>query len=131
VLVAEDDAGMRGLLATYFNADGRFALVAMARDGEEAVLLAVATRPDVIVLDIGLPLRSGIEALQELRSRGLATPAVFYTAQPEFTNSALVASLGAEVAGKSHMTPRQLGDLLVQLADDRLRLDIGPESAAV
>ena len=122
---------MRGLLATYFNADHRFALVAMARDGEEAVALAVTARPDVIVLDIGLPVRSGIEALQEMRSRGLATPAVFYTAQAELTNSAHVATLGAELAGKSHLTPRQLGDLLIRLADDRLRLDFGPESAAV
>jgi CheY-like chemotaxis protein len=122
---------MRGLLATYFNADHRFALVAIARDGEEAVALALTTRPDVIVLDIGLPVRSGIEALQELRTRGLTTPAVFYTAQAEFINSALVATLGAELAGKSHLTPRQLGDVLARLADDPVRVDFGTESAAI
>ena len=44
-------------------------MVAEASDGKEAVELALATRPDVAVLDFGLPTLNGVEATRQIRSR--------------------------------------------------------------
>ena len=44
-------------------------VVAEASDGKEAVELALATRPDVAVLDFGLPTLNGVEATRQIRSR--------------------------------------------------------------
>lgn len=53
----------------------------VANDGEEGLLFALNQIYDVIVLDIMLPQRSGIEILQEMRARGNKTPVLMLTAK--------------------------------------------------
>jgi DNA-binding response OmpR family regulator len=65
VLIAEDDDWMREMLG-FLLADEGLTTVE-ARSGPETVAVAREQSPDVIVLDIGLPSRSGFEVLAELR----------------------------------------------------------------
>jgi DNA-binding NarL/FixJ family response regulator len=60
---ADDAEDMRILAAEAFRADGRIDLVASARDGVEIVILAEEHQPDVVLLDIDMPGRTGLEAL--------------------------------------------------------------------
>jgi len=68
VLLVDDDEELRELLATRLAASGHS--VTVASDGLQAVRLARAGRPDVIVLDMVMPAMSGWEALPLLRSLG-------------------------------------------------------------
>lgn len=69
VVLADDDADLRGLVEVMLTADGRFQVVGQARDGAEAVRLAESEQPDVVVLDLQMPTMDGLTALPLLRDR--------------------------------------------------------------
>jgi heavy metal response regulator len=79
ILVVEDEPRVRSFLRRGLGEAGM--AVDLAGDGEEALELALAARYDAIVLDLGLPLRDGLEVLRELRARGCATPVLVLTAR--------------------------------------------------
>ncbi|OGR40912.1 MAG: hypothetical protein A2X35_02985 [Elusimicrobia bacterium GWA2_61_42] len=64
VLVADDDPGMAGAVSKFLVSYGYEVL--QAEDGSRAIALARARRPDVVVLDIGMPGKDGVEVLREL-----------------------------------------------------------------
>jgi response regulator NasT len=65
VVIADDEVlvleGMRALLQRR-----GFAVVGLARDGDEAVRVAHVTRPDVVILDVVMPKRNGLDAARML-----------------------------------------------------------------
>lgn len=63
VLVADDSASHRKLVAAQLEQSGRFDLVVQARDGNEALGLAELMQPDVVLLDLSMPCLGGLEAL--------------------------------------------------------------------
>lgn len=65
LLIVDDSALMRRLLAGLFAAEGDFE-VRLARDGEEALELARAERPDVVTLDVQMPRMDGLACLDRL-----------------------------------------------------------------
>jgi two-component system, NarL family, response regulator DesR len=67
VLLAEDQQLVRGALAALLGLEADITIVAEAGRGDEVVPLALATHPDVALLDIEMPGQSGLEAAQELR----------------------------------------------------------------
>jgi two-component system response regulator HydG len=73
VLVVEDNATIGGLLVALLREEGYRAL--RAWDGREAIKMARDRPPDLIVLDLSLPYRDGVEVLRELRSNGDTTGA--------------------------------------------------------
>jgi DNA-binding response OmpR family regulator len=66
VLVADDDDDILLLVTTRLKRDG-FDVIA-ARNGEEALALAQERRPDIAVLDIGMPKLDGLEVLERIRA---------------------------------------------------------------
>ena len=69
ILIADDHDVVRAGLRTILQSQAGWEVVAEASDGKEAVELAVATRPDVAVLDFGLPTLNGVEATRQIRSK--------------------------------------------------------------
>ena len=67
VLIADDHAVVRLALSTLLATVDDVEVVAEAADGNAAIQQALHTRPDVILLDIMMPRKTGIEALPELR----------------------------------------------------------------
>ena len=68
VVLADDTAEYRLLLKLVLEQDGRFVVVAEAADGAEAVRLTTAERPDVLVLDLAMPVLDGLQAIPQVRS---------------------------------------------------------------
>ncbi|ROQ94521.1 LuxR family two component transcriptional regulator [Streptomyces sp. 2132.2] len=69
VLLAEDQGMMRGALALLLGLEEDIEVVAQVGAGDEIVPAAALARPDVALLDIELPGRSGLDAAAELRTR--------------------------------------------------------------
>ena len=67
VLLADDHEVMREGLAKLLNDETDMEVVGMAADGKKAVELAVAIKPDVIIMDIGMPVMGGIEATKQVK----------------------------------------------------------------
>ena len=67
VLIAEDQGMVLGALAALLEIESDIEVVARARDGREALLLAQQTQPDVILTDIEMPYMTGTEMLTELK----------------------------------------------------------------
>jgi DNA-binding NarL/FixJ family response regulator len=66
VLVAEDHSIVREGLCGLLEASGQFEILGQARTGREAVDLAIVLRPDVILMDIGMPVLNGIDATRKI-----------------------------------------------------------------
>ena len=68
VLVADDQAMVRAGFAAVLAAQPGIDVVGQAADGVEAVALARELRPDVVVMDVRMPNRNGIEATRDLQA---------------------------------------------------------------
>jgi two-component system chemotaxis response regulator CheB len=79
VVVADDSGFMRRLLAAALEEAG-FAVVGLAKDGDEALAVCESLRPDVLTLDLAMPGLDGIGVLKRLRSSGLPIPVVVVSA---------------------------------------------------
>lgn len=66
VLLAEDHAIVRQGLHTLLETEGHFVVVGQAQTGREAVQLAATLRPDVILMDIAMPVLNGLEATRQI-----------------------------------------------------------------
>ena len=102
VLICDDEPALRELIRVSLNGDYDFA---EADDGVECLEVARRIRPDVIVLDVMMPRRSGLEVLGEMRQdETLAETAVIVlTAQPAARDDALRG--GANMVIEKPFTP--------------------------
>ena len=94
ILVAEDDPAIREGLAATLESDGHD--VRLAGNGVEALTLVAERRPDLLLLDVMMPKKSGWDVCAELRRRDSALPIVFLTAKGEECDKVLGLGLGAD-----------------------------------
>ena len=66
VLVIDDSAFMRRALSRRIELDARFKVIDTAEDGQEGVAKAISLKPDVITLDVDMPVLNGIDALKSI-----------------------------------------------------------------
>ena len=77
ILLADDHTVVRKGLRLLLENEPGFTVIADAADGREAVGLAERHRPDVVVMDVAMPLLNGIEAARQISSRLPSTAIVF------------------------------------------------------
>lgn len=94
VLIVEDDPKVAGAVQAGLTAEG--CEVAVARTGEDGYFRATTEPFDIILLDIGLPGRSGLEILASLRARGLTMPVLVLTARDAVEDRVLGLDSGAD-----------------------------------
>ena len=78
VLVVDDNASIRKTLATAFLSDG-FETCEEAANGKEGIEVAKQSKPDLITLDLSMPIMNGIEAASEFRKLFPKTPMILFT----------------------------------------------------
>jgi EAL domain-containing protein (putative c-di-GMP-specific phosphodiesterase class I)/CheY-like chemotaxis protein len=80
VLVADDEAALRGALADLVGSDVELELVGAAADAEETITLANATHPDVVLVDVRMPKGGGLRVTEELPRRSPGTRILAHSA---------------------------------------------------
>jgi DNA-binding response OmpR family regulator len=93
ILVVDDESAI--LQTLRFNLERNGYSVVSAGDGRSAVALATAERPDLIIMDIMLPVMDGIEACKEIR-RTSSVPIIMLTAKDQEIDKVLALELGAD-----------------------------------
>ncbi len=83
VLIADDHPIVRQGLEIVINSQPDMKLVGQASNGEEALALAHELKPDVIVLDLKMPVKNGLMAIQELRASDARIPILVLTSFPD------------------------------------------------
>ncbi|HVG24967.1 MAG TPA: response regulator transcription factor [Thermoanaerobaculia bacterium] len=79
VVIAEDQAMVLGALAALLEIEGDFEVVGRAQDGEEALAICRAQKPDVLLTDIEMPRRTGLELASALKQEKLPTRVIILT----------------------------------------------------
>ena len=79
VVICDDQEGFRRTVAIVLGLDDGVAVVGEAADGEEAIRLARELQPDVLLLDIAMPVMDGLEALPAIREASPDTRVVMLT----------------------------------------------------
>jgi two-component system, chemotaxis family, chemotaxis protein CheY len=78
-LVVEDNAAIRGMLVTAFLSNGVFQTCAEAENGKEGIEIARKVHPDIVTMDLSMPVMNGMEAASELRKLFPSTPIILFT----------------------------------------------------
>ncbi|HEX7254750.1 MAG TPA: response regulator transcription factor [Gaiellaceae bacterium] len=79
VLLADDHKLFAESLMTVLSEDERVEVVGIAENGEEAVRLAAELQPDVILMDLKMPVMDGLEATRKIRETGLPVQILLLT----------------------------------------------------
>ena len=104
-MVADDDARIRDVLRVALTQAG-FDVDEVA-DGREALKVAMYSRPDLVVLDIGMPEMDGLEVCRELRKTS-QIPILFLTAQGDEIDRVVGLELGADDYVSKPFSPREV-----------------------
>lgn len=133
LMIVDDDAEMRTLLAEYFRRLGFE--VTEKENGSAALQAATNNRFDCFILDVAMPEMSGFELLKKLRERGVQSPALFLTAHDMLDDKVAGFEAGADDYLAKPFSPRELeyrveallrrGQGMKKETDDGERLEIG------
>jgi two-component system response regulator NreC len=125
ILIAEDHDALRTSLREWVCTNFPNVRVLEAKNGEAALSLAYAYQPDIILMDIGLPLMNGLEATRRIKKALPLTKVVIITIHenPEYQDD-------AEAAGASAYVPkRKMGTQLGRVMTRLLSLSLDTSSA--
>ncbi len=106
ILVVDDEPHITEVVSAYLVREGH--LVETAADGDQAYELACSTRPDVLVLDVMLPGRSGFEVLRQLRTDGITGAVIMLTARDDVIDRVAGLEMGADDYLTKPFEPREL-----------------------
>ena len=97
VMIVDDHSLLRVGLKQVLEESGEFEVVGEAADGEEAVRLAAETLPQVVVMDVMMPRKDGVEACREIMASAPDTRVVMLTASTE--EDAVIEAVAAGATG--------------------------------
>lgn len=95
--LVDDQALVRSGLKALLGLLGGIEVVAEAADGEEALGAVVSSKPDVLLLDVRMPRRNGVQVVEELASRNILPPTLLLTTFED--DSALIQGVKAGARG--------------------------------
>lgn len=128
VLIAEDDTHLAELVESTLDDDGRFVIVGRASNGDEAVRLCAERRPDIVLMDIGMPGLDGIDATRAIHARDAAQHVVVYTGSDEYDDVARADAAGAVGFLHKHaLTSPDLAEALHVLHVNHAKRALEPE----
>ena len=125
ILIVEDEKNIVDILSFNLSKEGYETLEAY--DGDAGLQLALEQDPDLILLDLMLPKRSGFDVCRSLRAAGHNTPVIMLTAREEETDKVLGLELGAD----DYITkPFSMRELLARVKANIRRSEMAAPTAA-
>lgn len=125
LMVADDEEVIRKGVAKYVRLHTeRFNQVYEAADGQEAVELLMAYKPDMLLLDVQMPKKTGIDVMQELKRSGLSPIVIILSGYDEFQYARQALRLGAKEYLLKPVRGKDILECLNRMADEYF----GPEN---
>jgi CheY-like chemotaxis protein len=82
IVIAEDSSAMMVLIQRLLSVITGFVVVGTATNGVEAIQLVKSLKPHVLVLDFSMPLKNGLEVIEEIRKDDSSTIIIMFTGEP-------------------------------------------------
>ncbi|HTW19803.1 MAG TPA: response regulator transcription factor [Mycobacteriales bacterium] len=119
-MVVDDAANLRELLTLLLETEDDFEVIGTASDGAQALAVGEALRPDIVLLDLAMPVMDGMQALPQLRERLPGALIVIFSGfeQADLVDEAMAAGANAYLEKGASVT--QLVDLLRELRGRRV-----------
>ena len=92
ILVADDKAAIRKALCEMFEIEEDYDICAEAVNGQEAIALAEKHRPDLVILDLSMPIMNGYDAAREIRRILPGTRIILFTLYADAVKSRVLGS---------------------------------------
>jgi CheY-like chemotaxis protein len=112
ILIAGDNQVGRARLAELIQSHDHWDVCGRAEDGRRAVLQATELKPDIVILDLTMPVMNGLSAAQEIRKVLPSTPIILYTRQKFPTE------LEAKIAGIRKIVSKPGADVLFGVIEE-------------
>ncbi len=116
VLIADDHLLFAEALQAMLSTDERIAVSGTAHDGREAVTLASELKPDVILMDISMPVLDGIEAIAELKRADVQAHVLMLTGSNSRADVDRARQAGASGYVTKDRIASELMDAIVEVA---------------
>jgi DNA-binding NarL/FixJ family response regulator len=117
VLLVDDVADLRFMLRLNLEGSGRFKVLAEGANGLEGVELARLHRPDLVLLDIAMPIKDGLDALPEIRAASPDSRVVILSSFGEQRFGERAMQLGANAYVEKTLAPDALVARLVDIME--------------
>ena len=114
LLIAEDEDIIRKGIAKYIILHTERFIVYEAKDGQEAIDLLMKYRPDMMLLDVQMPLKDGIDVMQAAKNAGLSPVTIILSGYDEFKYAQQAIRFGAK---EYLLKPVRASDILKDLND--------------
>ena len=128
ILIVDDSAVMRSLLRSVVSADAGLEVAGTAADGASALSSLGVVRPDLILLDVEMPVMDGLATLRELRRRGHKMPVIMCSS---LTQRGAKVTLDALACGASDYVAKPAGQANREAAIRALGQDLAPKIHAL
>jgi two-component system chemotaxis response regulator CheB len=128
ILVVDDSAVMRSLLRSVVCADPGMEVAGTAGDGESALSAIESVRPDLVLLDVEMPVMDGLVTLRKLRAKGHKMPVIMCSS---LTQRGAKVTIEALACGASDYVGKPSGQADRQAATKALSLELIPKIQAL
>lgn len=128
VLVVDDSAVMRSLLRSVLASDSTVEIAGTAQDGETALRLMESLKPDLVLLDVEMPVMDGLHTLRAMKGRNLRMPVIMCSALTQRGARVTLESLASGAADYVAKPSSQLGPAV---AIENLARDLLPKIHAL
>ena len=128
ILIVDDSVVMRSLLRSVVCADAGLEVAGSAADGETALSAIETLRPDLVLLDVEMPVKDGLATLRELRARGHRMPVIMCSS---LTHRGAKVTIEALAGGASDYVAKPAGQSGREAAMQALAQDLLPKIRAL
>lgn len=128
ILIVDDSAVMRSLLRSVVIADPALEVAGTAADGHSALGILASLRPDLVLLDVEMPVMDGLVTLRELRARGHLMPVIMCSS---LTQRGARVTIEALAAGASDYVAKPAGQASREDAQQALSRELIPRIHAL
>ena len=128
ILIVDDSAVMRSLLRSVVCADVRLEVAGTAADGESALSAIATHHPDLVLLDVEMPVMDGLDTLRKMRARGHKIPVIMCSS---LTQRGAKVTIEALACGASDYVAKPAGQSSREEATRTLSQDLLPKIHAL